>query len=175
MWHPLASLPAEYFWPLLFLTLIVLLLFQLIDKPLKTGVAPQGIVSYELAGDVAKAQAIVDSWDERARIYAGFSLGFDYLFMLLYATTIAMACLWSAAVFEAVSAPLAMLGSLAAWGILLAAVLDGVENYALFRMLTRAVADPWPAISRWCASIKFLLVAIGILYGVAGGIASLLL
>jgi len=174
MWHPVDLLPFTLFWPFLIATLSVMAVFQILDRPLRTPAAPNGIVSFELAGNVDAARAMIESWDERARLYTAFGLGFDYLFMLLYATTIAIACLWSADVYALAGWSLAGWGGLLAWGVWIAAVLDGIENYSLWQLLKGPVTNPWPGVARWCASIKFALIAIGILYGVAGGVVHLL-
>ncbi len=167
-------LPFSLFWPLLAATLVVMALFQILDRPLRTPAAPWGIVSFELAGSMDKAQAMIDSWDEHARLSAAFGLGLDYLFMVLYATTIALACLWSAQVYGELGWWLVDLGGLLAWGVWLAALLDGIENISLWQLLKGPVSDPWPSIARWCASIKFVLIAFSMIYGIAGGIVYLL-
>jgi hypothetical protein len=80
---------------LLLATVILFTLFRFIgpDKP--------NVVEFELAGNSAKSQAIVDAWSPVDRIHAGFSLGIDYLFMPLYSTTIALALIWAAGVLSA--------------------------------------------------------------------------
>ena len=94
--HPLSAVPshkrARVFIPLLVATLVITLLFRFI------GPAQPTIVDFELAGSVPKAQAIIDAWNENDRIRAGFSLGFDYLYMPVYSTTIALACVMAAGV-----------------------------------------------------------------------------
>jgi hypothetical protein len=40
---------------------------------------------------------MVASWDQSAQLHAAFSLGLDYLYLPLYAVTIALACVWAAA------------------------------------------------------------------------------
>ena len=175
MWHPVALLDNTLFWPLLATTLFVMVLFQFLDRPLRTPAAPWGVVSFELAGSVEKAGSMIDSWDDRARLSAALGLGLDYLFMLLYATTIAIACLWSAGVYDSLGWGLAGLGGLMAWGVWLAALLDGIENYSLWQLLKGPVSDPWPGVARWCASIKFTLIAISMVYGIAGGVIHLLI
>ena len=83
-------------WPaLLALTIVLTVALQAVNAPLKTPAAPQGIVSYEFAGTTAAAQSILDSWDAGAKVYAGFSLGLDYLYMPTYALTIGLACAWN--------------------------------------------------------------------------------
>ena len=44
----------QIFVPLLVLTLAVMAVLNVVDGPLKSGVAPQGSVSYELAGSVER-------------------------------------------------------------------------------------------------------------------------
>lgn len=168
MRHPFASAKERrrtaVFWLLAALTLVVLVVLQVVGRPLQTAAAPQGIVSYELAGDAASTQAILDSWDLNARVHAGFSLGLDYLFMPLYATTIALGCLWGANTLLRRGWPLVALGELLAWGVWLAALCDVVENITLWRLLVGPVAVPWPELARWCALIKFSLVGLGLVY-----------
>ena len=53
----------------------------ILDRPLRTPAAPQGIVSYELAGTLPRAQEILASWGERGRLFAGVGLGLDYLYL----------------------------------------------------------------------------------------------
>jgi hypothetical protein len=52
---------------------------------LRTAAAPNGIVSYELAGNIKPAAEILASWDARAQLFAAFGLVLDYLFMTAYA------------------------------------------------------------------------------------------
>ena len=174
MRHPLEAIPVGrrryVFLPLLALTLAVLAALGEIDKPLRTAAVPWGIISFEVAGDVARARAMIASWTGTAPLYAALSLGVDYLFMVAYSTTIALGCLWAAGVlgsgFGALARPLA-------WGQWVAAVLDAVENWALARMLLGDVADPWPQVAWWCAVPKFVLVYAGILYALAAAVVRL--
>ena len=155
-------------WVLLALTIILTVVLQAVDTPLKTSAAPQGIVSYEFAGTTVAAQGILDSWDAGARVNAGFSLGLDYLYMPIYALTIGMACAWAARVLGSRKHGLGSLGRVLAFGLGLAALLDATENYALTTMLFSAAADPWPAVARWCATGKFALIIAGLVYVLVG-------
>ncbi|HUS94260.1 MAG TPA: hypothetical protein VMZ24_03675 [Patescibacteria group bacterium] len=76
---------------LLIVTALIMVVLSFTGRNLITDAAPGGILSYELAGHEDTAQGILDSWDDIARIYAGFNLGFDYLFLIFYSTTIALA------------------------------------------------------------------------------------
>lgn len=178
MQHPLESIASErrkkYFWPLLAATLVVMALMNAVGAPLVTSSAPYGIVSYELAGSVSAAEAILASWDQDARLGAAFSLGFDYLFMLVYSTTIALACVWAADVVRGRGWPLASLGRPLAWGQWLAACLDALENLALAVILFGSPVSPWPGIARWSAVLKFALIFLGMMYAFYGLTVSLL-
>jgi hypothetical protein len=156
-------------WPaLLALTMALTIVLQAVNVPLKTPAAPQGVVSYEFAGTTAAAQGILDSWDAGAKIHAGFSLGLDYLYMPAYALTIGLACAWAARMLGSRKRWLGSLGRVLAFGLGLAALLDATENYALTTMLFSAAADPWPAVARWCATGKFVLIIAGLVYALAG-------
>jgi len=166
--------PAKRLWvflPLLVLTLLLMIVLNVVGAPLSTDAATNGIVSFELAGSVSQAHRIIDSWDNATRIRAAFSLGLDFLFLVAYSTTIALACAWAAGVIRARGWPLASAGILLAWGQWLAALLDAVENTALVIILFGSVTEPWPQIARWCAVFKFVLVLSGLVYAAFGAVA----
>ena len=162
MRHPLEAIPSDkrriVFLPLLAATLVLIIAFGFIGPA-----QPYNIVDFELAGNVAKSQAMVDAWSPIDRIHAGFSLGIDYLFMPLYSTTIALALVWAASKLRA--GPLRSIGLWLAWGLWLAALFDATENVALAVILFNLSAiDPWPQLAAICATIKFGLIAIGLIY-----------
>lgn len=165
--HPLNAIPADkrarVFVPLLIATLVITFLFRFI------GPARPTIVDFELAGSVDEAQAIIDVWNETDRIRAGFSLGFDYLYMPVYSTTIALACLLAAGVLRRKAWH--SMGVLLAWGLWLAAIFDATENLALFTELLGYNVAPYPQIAQICAVIKFGLIGLGLLYVIAGVVA----
>jgi hypothetical protein len=167
MTHPLAALASEkrvrWFVPLLIATLLLTFLFRFI------GPAKPTIVDFELAGSVPNAQSIIDAWSETDRIRAGFSLGIDYLYMPVYSTTIALACVLAASVLK--SKAWRSIGMLLAWGLWAAAFFDAIENVALFTELLGNNVVPYPQIAQMCATIKFGLILAGLLYAVVGVIA----
>jgi hypothetical protein len=171
MRHPFETIAAnkrKLWFEILFpLTLGVMVIMQATGHSLQTDAAPQGIVSFELAGDSSTAQAIIQSWTPAALPHAGFSLGFDFVFMPLYSTTIGLACVWAAGVL---TLRLAAVGTWLAWGQWLAALLDAVENGALLVMLLEAARAPWPQIALWCAALKFGLVFLGLGYAALGAV-----
>lgn len=179
MSHPLLSLSDRQrntlFWIFLAAALAIMLVMSSVGEPLITPQAPAGIVSFELAGTPAKAQAILDSWDERAKQYAAFGLGLDYLYMPVYSTAIGLGCLLAATALLGAGWPLAWAGVPLAWGMWLAALFDGVENLGLTTMLlTGVTANAWPAIARLCALLKFGLLFLGLVFAFYGLSAGLL-
>jgi len=172
--NPLSWLKEENrraaFWVLLVATLVVFAAISALDGPLHTPAAPNGIVSYELAGSPAAAEAVLASWDARARVFAGLSLGVDYLFMVLYALTIGLGCLL---VGEGLGGWAVRAARWLAWAQILAAGLDAVENWALIRWLLGSRVTVWPRLAAGCATVKFALVGLGLLF-VFGGTLALL-
>jgi hypothetical protein len=141
--------------------LAVMISLRVLDEPLKTDAAPQGIVSYELAGNANASLAVLESWDQPAKLYAAFSLGLDFLFLITYSSAIALACIWATGLMPG---SLTGLGIALAWGQWVAAILDGLENTALFIMLTQGPSSPWPQIAQIAAITKFTLILLGLLY-----------
>lgn len=132
---------------------------------MRTSAAPFGVVSFELAGTEEKAGAMLDSWDAAARLNNAFGLGFDFLFMPVYATALSLGVLlavdrrkgaWSA------------LGKALGWGVFAATVFDSVENLSLFSILKGNITAPYPQIAVGCAIVKFALILLGLIYGLAG-------
>lgn len=74
----------------LIVTAVLLTALVLINQPLKTGPAHQGIVSFQLAGTAEHALAIVKSWGEEGLQWAKFSLWADFLFIPVYCFTLIM-------------------------------------------------------------------------------------
>ena len=149
---------------------------QILGEPLKTAAAAGGIVSYELAGTIEQAQTILTSWGTQGQIYAGLNLGLDYLFILFYVTTIGLGCvLITQNLTRKMRAPLLVtVGLVLAWGLILAGLLDCIENFALIKILLGSLSGQLATLARWCAIFKFLLVAAGLVYVIVGGIGILL-
>ena len=159
------------FLPLFILTLFVMVVMNLVGAPLTTTTAPAGIVSYELAGSVEKTTEIINSWDLNAQLHAAFSLGFDFIFILLYILTIMFACSWAGERISVAYWPMAHAAKIVGAGILVAGIFDMVENANLIKILFGPISALYPQIAALCAVIKFFLVGIGLLYAIYGGIA----
>lgn len=143
---------------LFFASLSVILLLQLrgLDSALLSPETPFGIVGYELAFTVTRAQRMLDAWRAIDALEAvRVSLGVDVAFLLAYP--------W----FFRTSAQLLRrndgtgfdrLGSRLALWVLACTPLDLTENLVLWRMLETGVTASGVALAGTVATIKFLLV-----------------
>jgi hypothetical protein len=160
----LAALAAVY--------LVVQLAIASVNGPLSTDSAPNGIVSFELAGNAAKATRMVSEWRQAGAVdEAGFSLGFDFLYMPLYgmllaALVIAVARRWARA---------RTAGRFVAWGVFLAVAFDVVETASLTRVLDDPSNGGLAAVARACALSKFGLLVVALLFVVVVGATGLVL
>ena len=155
---------------LLILTLAVMAALRCYDSHLKTEAAPNGIVSYEFAGTLPVAQSMIESWGKDGQVYAGLSMGLDYLFLIVYAFTIGLGCVLTGEKLSIKFASAKIIGSILAWGLIIAALLDAIENYALINILLGSVEEFWLTIAWACAAPKFALVGFGLLYLMVGAI-----
>jgi hypothetical protein len=166
--HPFERLSASglkrAFTLFLILSLVVMAGLQVTGAHLKTTAAPQGIVSFEFAGDLSAAHRMMVSWGQRGQLYAAVNLGLDYLFLTVYACAISLACVLAARSLSHRIEFLANLGILLAWVQFLAALLDCTENYGLIQVLVGTEKEVWPEVARWCAGPKFLIIALGFIY-----------
>jgi hypothetical protein len=166
--HPFEWLPIKTqtraFIVLLMLTLVVMGALQILDSHLKTEASPAGIVSFEFAGNLTNAKHILTSWEPRGTIYAGMSLGLDFLFLFSYAGAIGLGCVLASRGLSQRTKTIFLLGAPLAWGQLCAALLDAVENISLIQVLMGVESPLWPALALWCAIPKFIIVAMGLLY-----------
>ena len=149
-------------------TLVVMYVMNVLGTPLKTSIAPGGIVDYELAGTLAASQSILNSWGQTERICAGLGLGFDYVYIICYSIAIALGCVLVTRALSSRILVLANLGVILAWTPFVAGILDSIENYALIQLLFGAPSESFAMIARWCAIPKFTLVGIGLLYVIIG-------
>jgi hypothetical protein len=158
--------------PPLILTLTLLSLglslwLGVLGQALESPEAPNGIVSFELARHLDRSAAILVSWSASAREAAMLIQGLDYLYLLVYPA-------WFSACAARLGARLGgawqRAGALVAWGVLLAAPLDAVENHALIAQLVDGASEANAQLAFWCALPKFALVGLGALFlFIAGG------
>jgi len=153
----------------MFLTTIILLfIMNMVSQPLVTSQAPGGIVSFELAKTPASSTAIMNSWDSTQKLIAAFSLGLDYLFILFYSMTLSLGCVWTTIVLKLNKPVIALIGVIVAWLQWAAAILDGIENYSLFRILLVESKFPYSQLAFYCAVLKFGIIFAGIIWCLYG-------
>ena len=156
-----------------YLFLIASIVMLYIDKHLTNDIAPNGIISFELANTLERSQEILDSWTPLAKVFAGIGLGFDFLYLLIYTLFIAIIIhkvnkkLWSKKAFYKI-------GELFIWSLLLTAILDAMENICLIKLLTGNAKQHWTSIAYHLASTKFLLILLSLLYIAANSVLLLI-
>ncbi|RUA11041.1 MAG: hypothetical protein DSY82_04110 [Flavobacteriia bacterium] len=155
---------------ILFILLVTgIAVMRYLDSFLTTEMVPNGIVSFELAKESSVSAAMIGSWDIQAKAAAGISLGFDYLFMLFYASFLAMLVL-------RVNERLLSGPAGKRWNKLLisapfiAAFFDMIENVALIRLLLGDLQQTWSLMAFYAATIKFTILFIVIVYILFGGV-----
>lgn len=155
---------------LLPLTLFAMYIEQVTGVPLKTDAAPSGIISFEFAGTLAAAQAMVKSWGQLGQVYAGLNLGFDFVYILTYVICIGLGC-----VIVARGGFLSPVGSILAWAMFAAGLFDCIENYFLIQILLGLGQESSAALAQWCAICKFAIVGAGLAYFFIGGFVALMM
>lgn len=170
--HPFDALPeriqSRALLPLGVLLVVLSVALLRVGAALFSDAAPQGILSYEFAGDAATAARILASWSSEAREQAMLSLGLDYLYLIVYPAFLSLACARIAVRLGGRLPRAARLGAALSWAVLAAGALDAVENYALIRLLTDGASDTWAGLAWWCAAPKFALVGAALAFTLCG-------
>jgi len=156
-----------------FLTIIIFFLLRYFGNPLITNHAPSGIISFELAKDNDQSIAIISSWDLNAKVNAGLILGIDFLFLVVYSIFFSTACYLVAQKYINKINLLYRTGLLIAKLQFVAALFDTIENIALIKLLLGSNNSIFPTIAYYFASIKFVIIAIGIIYIIIGLLTAL--
>ena len=156
-----------------FLTIIIFFSLKYFGNPLITNHAPSGIISFELAKDNDQSIAIISSWDLNAKVNAGLILGIDFLFLVVYSIFFSTACYLVAQKYINKINLLYRTGLLIAKLQFVAALFDTIENIALIKLLLGSNNSIFPTIAYYFASIKFVIIAIGIIYIIIGLLTAL--
>lgn len=153
--------------PLLYVLLLLLVIcvfaMRYFDSFLINDIATYGILSFELAKELVVSEAILNSWTEVELAATGLSLGFDFIFIIVYASFIALLIyninqrLWKSHLFYHV-------GRFMIWSIYLAALFDIVENIALIQLVLGNLNQIWSSTAYYLASIKFVIILSCIFY-----------
>jgi uncharacterized membrane protein len=142
------------------------------DDELKKVGHGDGIVALELVGTVDRASAIIDTWRQNPDVSSGLcphdrldcardSLNADFLFILVYTATIALAMLCTFRCLKIKIRSVRWLFVLPA----ATALLDMSENIALLSLLPPdgSVMATTVFFATLCASLKFFLIAVSLL------------
>ena len=135
---------------------------------LRTNVSLFGIVSFELAGTSAVAQQIMAAWGDTGQQAARFNIRIDFLYLLGYGVALSLGCAVARRWWQLRSAPLARIGALLTYAMLVAACSDVCENVAMLQMLDNPANAIWPTLARIFAIVKFALLAVGLFYIMTG-------
>lgn len=129
----------------------------------------------EFAGNEQRAAEILSEWGSHGRDLARLSLWIDFGFMASYGTFFALAAM-ATRDFARGRGPrlLATLGVAAPLFAISAALFDAAENIAWLLVLGGHGGSFAPPFATACASLKFLLIALALLYVVLGLVARLL-
>ncbi len=157
----------RFFVLMVFLLLISVSIMHYFDGFLKTDMSKNGILSFELAKESYMSGEIINSWNSTAKTAAGLSLGFDFLFLLIYASFLSML------IFKINNALYknSLKNNLSKFIILspfIAAFFDVIENIALIKLLLGDIQMKWSLIAYYFAIMKFSLLAIVISYILVG-------
>ena len=162
MIHPLTQIkPARrthYFYPLLGLTLLLLLVMNFVGLPLNPLHHPRHRLLPFAATPPTPTQMLQLLVIRRARPRRLYPRGSTSSSPLPIPPRSDWPVSWPLPSSSAAARPSPVLGAPLAWGLWIAALLDFVENFALVILLFGWVQSPWPQIAAVCAAIKFALL-----------------
>ena len=138
----------------LVLSIIAFVLIKVADSHLTTSLTPSGIVSFEFCGFNDACPEAVAAWGTMGSVYAAFSLGVDYLFLVGYAGLFFVLGLM-------VSSSQGKVGQMMPYLAIIAGIFDAIENYDLIRTLLGMSDGMIAGIS---ASIKFALLGVVVIW-----------
>tara|TARA_R110001632_G_scaffold47202_6_gene119623 strand:+ start:22911 stop:23459 length:549 start_codon:yes stop_codon:yes gene_type:complete len=148
---------------LLFFVVICIAVLKYLDQFLINDTCTGGIVSFELAGDLETVGSYLNSWGEQGKIAVSLGLGFDFLFPIAYTSFIGILIhklnvrLWLNTSFFT-------FGNFLIWATFLAGIFDYIENIGLINLVLGDMEQHWVSIAFYFATIKFIIILIGILY-----------
>jgi hypothetical protein len=164
------------------LMLWVVSLLAALPIPLMSVLAPlrenepggHDIVSFELAGSVARADEILATWHavgvEQTAKYVQLA---DMVYPVLYAAALAGCAIAAGHALRRAGADrIAVAAPFIAWVAFAAAAFDYVENVGLDIALWHRPIEPWPLVSGVAAALKFVCIAVTIVYALGGLAAS---
>ena len=172
IWHPFEGLPDGWPTVALFLALVALFLFTMsrTRADLKTKEAPYAVIWLELTCSAERAHAIINSWEGREE-EAYRHLRWDYFFIVVYSTLVALGCVMAARAFFVRGTAWYNAALLLAWLPWVSGLLDYVENWAIYRMLGGFEGEALPRVNCVSAGAKWLTILPLAAYGLVGAVA----
>lgn len=137
-----------------------------------TNTGGPSILGLEFAGSLTRVEEIQAEWSGHGEYLARLSLWIDFGFMASYGAFFALAC---ASVRDFATGyelrRLAAVGVVAPACAVGAALFDFAENILWLLVLGGHLGEPAPLVATVCASFKFALIAVAIVYSLVGLVA----
>lgn len=131
------------------------------------------LIAFESAGSVARSEEILAAWGDPGKTAAWWQLALDTPFLVGYGLFAAGACAAVARRAAGVGKTrLVRSAALVAWCGPLAAGVDLLQNVSLALILSGRVTQPWPRIAAICGPATTTLMAVALLFALAGAIAT---
>lgn len=136
----------------------------LIDQRLEATGGPP-ILGLEFAGSAGRASEVTAEWGDHGQYLARLSLWIDFGFIASYGSFFAVAALATRDYArERGLRTLAIAGVVAPGFAVSAAVFDAAENIVWLLVLGGHGGEAGPPFATACASLKFLLIALAVMY-----------
>jgi len=169
-------LTAKVLWVLLIISILAALWpwlsMRKIDAQLMENPPHNGIVAFELVWNAPDAMKMIDAWGPELSILAGKSIKIDFFFipayvLLFFSATMLLSLLASGSLRKVIRA--------VAFLPIVSGVADVIENTFLLLVLrlSRNIPDQYPLIAGVCASVKFALLAVVVVFWLVAIVAGI--
>ena len=149
-------------------TLVIGVVLLALDMRMTDAGGP-GIIGFEFAGSEERAAEILADWGDKGRDAARLSLWIDYAYLAAYGTFLTLAVVASRDLAERRRRRrLAAIGTRITAFPIGAVIFDGLEDAWLLLALGGHGGDVAPFAAALFATIKFVLLAVSLLYLLAG-------
>lgn len=145
-----------------------------IDVFIKNEITQLGIVSFEFISSLSNVNAAMKYWGESGQAAVGFSLGLDYLYILVYSALFIYCLRNTSEKLSQHNAPFAKIALVLAIVFPVAACCDAIENFSLLKLLFGSQNELWVFVAYYCAAIKFCIIAISLICIVVGQLYALI-
>ncbi|MFL5353457.1 hypothetical protein [Archangium sp.] len=168
----LAGISSRTLWVIAALSAVLTAVLSVKLFAINEALKPYGIVCYEFAWSAERAMRMYSAWGEAGREAARSSLRYDVPYLLVYPFLFSSLTLLAA---RAASGWLAALGTWLAVAPFVAALLDALEDLALWLALDRFPQPPESLLrlAALAAGMKFLLLGASGLYALGMGLRRL--